>query len=158
MEVWAARLERLSDGGMHPGDVFHPRGPRSPPVPPGPAELAQRALHRAWRFLAAEMAKAVCLPLLFVRRYVRAAQEPEGAFVERVSVLGLAALEHAIYFFEQRHACELACEAGANGSLGGGRIRIVVERGRVCDGRVGLVKTGGRHRGTAGERSGMGEG
>ena len=67
VEVWARGAQAFAQGVVVVANMFHPAVPRRPPVVTCILELvAQRALHRLGRFLAAKMAQAVGAPFLLV--------------------------------------------------------------------------------------------
>ena len=144
-KVGPARLERLAALRMFGGDVIHPHVPGGPPAVGTVLEIAQWALHRRGRILEQKVAQAVLFPLVLVVGDVRAAQEPEGALIQRGPALVQRALEHAVVLLQQRHTWELAGQPRADGGLGGRGVGEVVERGRVGRRVGGVVDAGGRH-------------
>lgn len=81
VKVWSAGPECFAEHHVAACDVLHTRVLRSPLVISRSSELTQRTLHRLGWLFTAEITQAVRLPLLAVVRYVRAAQEPEGALI-----------------------------------------------------------------------------
>lgn len=155
-KVGPAPLKRLAVLDVFESDVVHAHIPGRPPVIVGVSEFAQWALHRSGGFFEHEVAQAVLLPLVHAVRSVRAAQEPESALVHGGSTVIQRPLEDAIVLLQERHAGELASQAGTDRGLGRGGVGIVVERGRVRRSVGGVVDAGGRHgRGVAADGAGV---